>query len=165
MTDSHAEIPTPEPSKADESLAQALADLGKNLVAVMHVTWERPERRKLQEDIEKGVNDLGSTLRDGAKAAADNPVSQRIRSDIEDLSDRVRSGQVETKVRSELISALQTLNIELEKVKNMLAVAPEPGAETAAASSTEESSPGGEEPEAASPAPTQENQDEPRPEA
>jgi hypothetical protein len=163
MTDSQAENPTPETSKPDESLAQALADLGKNLVGVLRVSWERPERRKLQEDIEKGVSDLGNTLRDGMKAASDNPVSQRIRADIEDLGDRMRSGQVETKVRGELIAALQTLNLELEKVKTVLAASPDssdqpaPQAETAVASAPDESNPAPE--ESQQPTPPTESED------
>jgi hypothetical protein len=111
--------PEQEPTVMD--LTGELGDLGKNLVGILRAAWERPERQKLQQEIEGGLNELGNALRKEAKAVSESPVSQRIKTEVGDLGNRVRSGQVEARVREELVDALHALNTELEKVSNILA--------------------------------------------
>ena len=41
---------------------------------------------------------------------------KKIRQEVDDFSDRVRSGEVESKVRAEIHKALQALNEELDKL-------------------------------------------------
>lgn len=102
------------------NLADELSAFGKNLIDVLRAAWDRPERQKLQQEIESGISELGSTLRKEAQSVSDSQVGQRIKAEVDDLSERVRSGQVETKVREELINALQTINLELAKVVQTL---------------------------------------------
>jgi len=111
--------PEQEPTVMD--LTGELGDLGKNLVGILRAAWERPERQKLQQEIEGGLSELGNTLRKEAKAVSESPVSQRIKTEVEDLGSRVRGGQVEARVREEMVGALHVLNTELEKVANILA--------------------------------------------
>lgn len=113
------EIPPPE-----ENLSDEFRDLGKNLVKILQNAWDRPERRKLQQELESGLSEMADTLKREAKSAAESPTGQRIRSDLDDLGEKVRSGQVETKVRDELLSALKTVNAELDKVSRHLASTP-----------------------------------------
>ena len=51
---------------------------------------------------------------------AQSDVAQRMKSDMEDLGERVRSKEFESKVRSELLSALKIANDALTKVSNDL---------------------------------------------
>ena len=122
MTDPQAPEPETGQTSPPSGLSEELGELGKNLVGVLRAAWERPERQKLQQEIEGGLSDLGSTLRKEAKSVAENPVSQRIKTEVGDLGSRVRSGQVEGKVREELVSALHIVNLELQKIANLLIV-------------------------------------------
>jgi len=47
-----------------------------------------------------------------------SPTGQQIKSDYEDIKERVRTGEMETKVRDELVSALRIINKEIEKVSS-----------------------------------------------
>jgi hypothetical protein len=106
-----SENPTPE-----NDLVNEFRTLGKNLVEALRTTWESPERKKLEKEISDGLNDLANTLRTEANQLKDSPAGQRLKSDIDDLRQRVRSGEVENQVRSELLGALRTVNQELQKV-------------------------------------------------
>lgn len=106
----------------EENLADEFRNLGKNIVDAVHTAWERPERKKLQEDIEKGLSEFGSAIRQEADKFSESPTSQRIKSDAEKIQTRIKNGEFETKVRDELLTALQAVNSELEKVKEKFKV-------------------------------------------
>jgi hypothetical protein len=105
-----------------EDLTDEFRNLGNNLKNIFQNAWESAERRKLQQEIETGLDELGKSLNQAFKEIKDSPAGQQFTEDARDLHDRVRSGEVETKVRSELLSVLQQVNAELQKV-----VAPKPG--------------------------------------
>jgi hypothetical protein len=111
----------PDPTPGEGKLSEEFGALGRNLIEILRVAWERPERQKLQEEIEGGLAELGNTLRKEAKAVSENSVTQRVKSEVEDLGARVRNGQVDVKVREELIGALHLVNAELIKVADHLA--------------------------------------------
>ncbi len=110
MTDQN-EDRTPGGNVADE-----LRVLGENLLAALREAWSSPEKRKLQEEIETGLVDLGSSLKKAASEFETSPTGQRMKAEMEDFGERVRSGEVESKLRSELLQVLKTINTELEKV-------------------------------------------------
>lgn len=103
MTD---QTPPPENELADE-----LRNLGQNLKGILHAAWESEERRKLQQEIQKGVDELQKAVKD----FSDSSTGQRLQSDVQDLGERLRTGEVETKVRGDLLKALRALNAELTK--------------------------------------------------
>lgn len=133
-SENETEQKTSEPGITDEFSA-----MGKNLVGILRAAWEHPERYRLQQEIEDGLVGLGVTLRKEAQNVADHPASQRIKTEVNDFGNRVRSGEVETKVRTELTGALRIMNAELEKVAQMLTTTksaetgPEPDSTEAAA--------------------------------
>jgi hypothetical protein len=108
----------------EENLGDEFRDLGKNLIKILQNAWERPERQKFQQELQNGLNEMADTIKREAKAASESPTGQRIRSELDDLGEKVRSGQVEAKVRDELVCALKTVNAELEKVSRHLATTP-----------------------------------------
>lgn len=102
--------PSPNPNLSDE-----FRDLGKNLVNAMKAAWDSPERQKLQKELGDGIDQLITTLRMETDTFRESPAGQRLRADVEDLRQRVRSGEIENQVRSEILTALRTLNSELER--------------------------------------------------
>lgn len=111
---------TSSPGSGKISIAGELSDLGLNLMGVLHAAWDRPERQKLQQEIESGLKDFGSALRKETQAVSNSKVSQRVKTGVNDINDRVRSAEVETRVREELVDALKAINMELAKVTMIL---------------------------------------------
>jgi hypothetical protein len=99
-----------EKQKPEGSLAEEFRELGKNLTEAMHAAWDSPERKRLQEEISNGLNELGNTLRDEARHFKSSPAGMRIKAEAEEVRDRIRSGEMEGKARSELVAALHKAN-------------------------------------------------------
>ncbi len=113
-----------EPTKED--LAEEFQNLGKSLVEVLRTAWEHPERKRLQDEVIGGLNELGTTLKREADNFASSPTGQHIKTNFEEIGERVRSSDVQSKGRRELIAALQTVNAELQKVVDKLSQTNQP---------------------------------------
>jgi hypothetical protein len=123
------ENPTPEPENAPGEIADELRQLGQNLRQVLENAWGSEQRKKLQQEIESGLSDLGVSLSQAARDFAEGSTGQALKADIEDLGQRIRSGEVENKVRGEVLDALRTVNHELKKATRSSPPPPEPPAE------------------------------------
>jgi hypothetical protein len=109
------EGPIPE-SERGEDLAEEFRNLGNNLKSILLTAWESPERKKLQQEIETGMADLGSSLDQAVKEFKDSPAGQRLKGDARDFQERLRTGEVDKRIREDLLSVMRRFNEELEKV-------------------------------------------------
>ena len=115
--------PLPEPQSSQSPSGKGRADeigdefrqLGKNLISMLQSAWESEERKKLQQEIETGLRELGAALDQAATDFKQSPAGQQLKTDVEEFHTRVRSGEVENKIRTELVSVLRALNYELTK--------------------------------------------------
>ena len=98
-------------------LSEEFRKLGSNLKEAVHAAWNSPDRQRLEGEIRTGLEHVTEALGDLAKEAAKSEAGQRFRSDLEHLEDRVKSGELEAKIRSDMLSALQNLNEELERAR------------------------------------------------
>ena len=89
--------------------------LGQNLKEMVNSAWESEERKKLQGELEEGMHELGNVLNELATNFQSGEMGQSIRREVDQISERVRSGEVENKARQEILKALKVLNSELEK--------------------------------------------------
>ena len=105
-----------ETEKHEDVLGDEFRNLGKNLTEVMRAAWESPERKNMQAEIEAGLDELGKSLNREISSFRQSPTGQRLQADMEDLNQRIRSGEVSTKARSELLAALKRANAELQNV-------------------------------------------------
>jgi len=105
----------PESPKQEEDLANEFRILGQTLVEAMRTAWERPERKRLQQEIESGLKEFGATLRQESEAFQESPTGQRLKGELDDLQERIRSGEAETRLREELLSALKEINTGLKQ--------------------------------------------------
>ncbi len=146
MTDN----PSPESNTPESSVAAELRELGKNLVEAIRAAWEQPERKRFQQEVANGLTDLGNTLKTEATKLQEHPTTQRIRTNVSTAGQRIRNGEVEDKVREDLLSALRVANQQLQQTvqhlneRQSMNVETSPtGAEsTDVATEGEESSPG-----------------------
>jgi phosphoenolpyruvate carboxylase len=110
-----------DPSQPDnqvppDDLGNEFRNLGNNLKNIFQTAWESAERKKLQQEIEAGLNELGKSLNQAVTEIKSSPAGQQFKEDARDLHDRVRSGEFESKARSELLSVLHQINEEIQKV-------------------------------------------------
>jgi hypothetical protein len=111
MTDTNP----PESEKTSSELLDELRELGNNLRNALQTAWDSEERKKFTKELETGLNELGTTLSQATKDFGESPTGQTLKEDVKDFQERVRTGEVEAKVRSEVLGALRTANSELKK--------------------------------------------------
>ena len=99
-----------------DDLGDEYRNLGNNLKNFFQTAWESAERKKFQQEIEAGLNEIGKSLNQAVTEIKDSPAGQQFKEDARDLHERMRSGELESKARSELLSVLQQINTELQKV-------------------------------------------------
>jgi hypothetical protein len=116
-----------ENQTSENKIADELLQIGKNLTEVVKAAWESQERRRLQQEIASGLSELSELLRKEAEHAKASPTGQRIRSSAEDLKERIRMGQAESRAREEILSALRATNDQLRKVIDYLSKERETG--------------------------------------
>lgn len=102
-------------NSSTEDIGKQLNELGKNLSDALRTAWESDERRKLQLEIEDGLANLRDALNQAATEFSNSQTGQNLKEDVKDLHERWQTGEVGTKVRSEITEALRTVNKELQK--------------------------------------------------
>jgi HAMP domain-containing protein len=96
-------------------LASEFRRLGKNLKEALLAAWDSEERRRLEKEIEAGLSEAADALRGAAREFSASPSGQHLREELHDLEERVRTGDLETKVRQDVVGGLRALNAELER--------------------------------------------------
>ncbi len=124
-----------ENPEQEESLASEFRTLGRNLISALNAAWESPERKRMQSEVLSGLNELGATLQKEAEHLSKSDASQQVKSSVEQIGERIRSSETQTKVRQELLSALKTANLEIQKVIDRWST--QPGDEPAEPTPTE----------------------------
>ena len=104
-----------ETSDTHGDLASEFRRLGKNLKETLQAAWDSEERRRLEKEIEAGLTEAAAALRGAAKDLSASPAGQHLRDELQDLGQRVRTGELETKVRQDVLRGLQAINAELER--------------------------------------------------
>lgn len=92
-------------------IREELRELGRNLSALLQSLWESEERKRVQQEIETGLKDVSKSMQD----LANSPTGQTIKADLNELGERLRTGEVEEKVRKEVLNALRMANEGLKK--------------------------------------------------
>jgi len=102
--------------ESEGNIRDEFGNLGKNLVEMLRTAWNSAEATRVQEEVASGLNELGTTLRREAENFASSPTAQQIKDEMHQVGERVRSTEFQSSVQHELLTALQTVNSELQKV-------------------------------------------------
>jgi len=111
-----SEQPESQEGSSSGDLASEFQELGNNLKNIFVSAWESEQRKNLQKELEEGFSELGDSLKQTAEEIHDSDAGQRVKAEAEDLRDRVRSGEVETKIREDILAVLHKVNSELGKI-------------------------------------------------
>lgn len=103
-----------------EKLTDEFRILGKNLADAARAAWDNPERQRLQSEIERGLSEMRESLVDEYEHFRASPTARKVKEDVENLGNHILDSETETKIRSELISALRQMNQELENLATQL---------------------------------------------
>ncbi|MCC7361082.1 MAG: hypothetical protein IT317_16480 [Anaerolineales bacterium] len=95
----------------ESELAAEFRRLGENLQQAATSAWQSEEAQRFRQELQTGLKALEGGLRE----AAAGPTGQRIKAEAEDFAARVRAGQVENRLRSDLLTALRAVNAALTK--------------------------------------------------
>jgi hypothetical protein len=101
---------------SEETLRQEIEALGKNLIGAVRSVWEAPESKRMRDEMTSGLSDLGSTLKREADYLASHPTTQQIKTDVGQIGEKIKAPEAQAAVRRELLSALQSVNSELQKL-------------------------------------------------
>ncbi len=98
-----------------QDLTSQFRELGDNLKNIMQTAWQSEEAQKLRQDIKTGLSELGQVANDTVDDFNASEAGQRLKNEAQELKDRVKSGEVESRARQEISKALNVLNTELQK--------------------------------------------------
>jgi len=107
-----------ETPKHESELSEEFRKLGSNLKDALDAAWNSPGRQRLEQEIKTGLRQAAEALADLAEEAVESETGKKLRTEVEALGDRVKSGELETKIRKDLLDGLQKLNSELERARN-----------------------------------------------
>jgi len=104
--------PTPE---RNSDIAAEFVELGRNIKNALQTAWSSEDRKKLQSEIEKGLKEAGEALKQASNDLPHSQAAQTLKADAEDFQKRVQSGELEAKVRAEVLAVIQMANEQLKK--------------------------------------------------
>jgi hypothetical protein len=85
--------------------------------------WESPEGQRLRSEIKAGLRALETGINQAAVEVTTGETGQKLKAEVEEFSARVRSGDVESQLRKDLLSALRAVNNHLDQAAGK----PKPG--------------------------------------
>jgi hypothetical protein len=100
----------------EDKLGEEFRNLGKNLFGVLQAAWDHPERKRMQAEIENGLREFSNSLQREADSFSRSTTGEKIKSDIGEIGKRINSGETQSRIYEDIISALKTANSELSKV-------------------------------------------------
>jgi hypothetical protein len=92
--------------------------LGGNIKQVAQAALESEEFKRFQDEMNQGLAQLGESLNKFFQEVSESPTGQRVKSEIDDFQKSARTGDLEAKVRQDVLTALRKANEELEKAAN-----------------------------------------------
>ncbi len=111
--------------RSGDDLAAEFLKLGQNLKQAAEAAWVSPEGQRLRGEIKSGLQALEKGLSEAAAEMTTGETGQKLKAEVEDFSARVRSGQVEARLREDLLAALRAVNTHLDKAAGQGASGPD----------------------------------------
>jgi septum formation inhibitor MinC len=109
-----------DPEHRDDDLKSEFTDLGSNLRALIQGAWQSEQRKQASQEVQRGLTEVGEALSRAASELSQDPATRRLREEVDQLSERVRSGELAEKARADLIEVLQRVNVRLSELVDQL---------------------------------------------
>jgi uncharacterized membrane protein YccC len=111
-----------QPGSSQEStwqdVGQQFKVLGESLAQAFRATWENEENQRRMHEMRSGLESMAQNLGKAIDETAQSPQGQQFKADAEKTMEKLRAASEQTvqEVRPQLITALQQLNNELQKL-------------------------------------------------
>jgi hypothetical protein len=101
-----------------QEVGQQFQALGESLAQAMRAAWENQETQRRVAEMRTGLESMARDVSKAVEDTANSPQGQRIRREAEHTAASLRTATEQTvqEVRPQLITALQQLNNELQKL-------------------------------------------------
>ena len=92
--------------------------LGESLAEALRTAWESDETQQHAQNMKDGLEAMIGKISQAIKEASDSPEAQKIRGEAEKASESLRTAAEQTweEVRPQLLSALNQVNAELQRM-------------------------------------------------
>ena len=96
--------------------------LGQSLAEAMRAAWENEETQRRVQEMRVGLESMAREVGKAVEDTANSPKGQQVRQNAERTAESLRTATEQTiqEVRPQLITALQQLNEELQKLINRM---------------------------------------------
>ncbi len=96
--------------------------LGESLAQAVRAAWGNEETQRRVQEMRAGLESMARDVGKAVEDTANSPQGQKIRQDAEHAAESLRTATVQTvnEVRPQMITALQQLNDELQKLINRM---------------------------------------------
>ena len=101
--------------KPVSDIAAEFRRLGKNLREAFKAARDSEELKKLQQELEEGVEVLASSVKRSADEFVHSGTGQQIRQEVKELEEKWKRGEVQSKIRQELLEILRRVNADLDE--------------------------------------------------
>jgi hypothetical protein len=97
------------------SISDEFIELGRNIQKALQAAWTSEESKQLQAEVEAGLIEASKAIKQAANDFSKSQAGQTLKVEAEDFQKRIQSGELEAKVRSELLAIIRMANEELKK--------------------------------------------------
>ena len=102
-----------ETKNTDNSLRDEFRQLGENIRDAFQSAWDSEERQRIQTDIKEGLKEVGDSLNEAVNDFQASETGQKIREEMDEFGEKINSGEIEERIRTDLAKVLRTINTEI----------------------------------------------------
>jgi len=114
--------PTPGSAESWHEVGQQFKALGESLAAALRTAWENEETQQHLRAMQAGVESMVTEVGQAMQQVATSPEGQQVRAEVEKAAVNAREAARQSidEARPQLVSALQQVNAELQKLLERL---------------------------------------------
>ena len=124
--------PSPGTSESWKEVGKQFAALGKSVGEAIQAVWSNEQTQRQVKEVKAGLETMVSEVNTAVNKVTSTPEAQKIKGEAVKAAQSAKAAGEQTvqEVRPQLITALRTLNDEMQKLIDRLEAEPSPAPET-----------------------------------
>jgi hypothetical protein len=103
---------------SDHELEDLFREMTQNLKKLVQAIWTDPALQSAQSEFLESLEAMRKGLEASVEDFADSEAGQRFQQDLKELNRKIQTGELEEKVRDEMVRGLRKANQELTDLAN-----------------------------------------------
>jgi hypothetical protein len=130
MSEEPTPTPTPDPqpnvSDSWKEVGKQFADLGRSVGEAFQALWSNEQTQKQVKEVKAGLETMVSEVNSAVGKVSSNPEAQKIKQEAVKAAQSAKAAGEQTvqEVRPQLLTALRTLNDEMQRLIDRLEAEP-----------------------------------------